>query len=320
MVTQEHLSLLAGASRAATREDWEKAAADVLRKSGRMKADDPDALVWQKLTRTTLDGVEVAPLGTPELVVGVPDPRASPARRRTPAAPRSPARGGLGRPRPPRRPRRRAGRGRRPRRPGERRHQPLAQPRPGRHRGRGPRRPCSRTCCSTSPRSCWTAPSDPVGAAQALVRPARRARASTPRPAPASAATRSAARCAAIDGDREARWSPRPRPGARRASTACWRSPSTAPPSTTSARPTPRSSATALAVGAAYLRILTERTGLDVDDRRATDRVPLRRDRRAVPDDRQAARGPPAVAPGARALRRRRRARPGAARRDAAGR
>jgi len=34
MVTQEHLSLLAGASRAATREDWEKAAADVLRKSG----------------------------------------------------------------------------------------------------------------------------------------------------------------------------------------------------------------------------------------------------------------------------------------------
>ena len=74
MVTQEHLSLLAGASRAATREDWEKAAADVLRKSGRMKADDPDALVWEKLTRITLDGIEVPPLGTPELVVGVPAP------------------------------------------------------------------------------------------------------------------------------------------------------------------------------------------------------------------------------------------------------
>ncbi len=74
MATQEHLSLLAGASRPHTREDWEKAAADVLRKSGRMKDDDPDALVWEKLTRITLDGIEVPPLGTPELVVGVPDP------------------------------------------------------------------------------------------------------------------------------------------------------------------------------------------------------------------------------------------------------
>ena len=69
----EHLSLLAGASTRYTREDWERAAADVLRKSGRMKADDPPARVWEKLTRITLDGIEVAPLGTPELVAGVPE-------------------------------------------------------------------------------------------------------------------------------------------------------------------------------------------------------------------------------------------------------
>jgi methylmalonyl-CoA mutase len=75
----EHLSLLADGrehDRASERARWEKAAADVLRKSGRMKADDPDALVWEKLTRTTLDGIEVPPLGTPETLEGVPDPGA----------------------------------------------------------------------------------------------------------------------------------------------------------------------------------------------------------------------------------------------------
>jgi methylmalonyl-CoA mutase len=70
---EQHLSLLAGASRSHRREDWEKAAADVLRKSGRMKDDDPDARVWEKLTRITLDGIEVAPLGIPELVAAVPE-------------------------------------------------------------------------------------------------------------------------------------------------------------------------------------------------------------------------------------------------------
>jgi methylmalonyl-CoA mutase len=49
-----------------TRGDWEKIAAAVLRKSGRLGADDPDSLVWDKLTRTTLDGIAVTPLGTPE--------------------------------------------------------------------------------------------------------------------------------------------------------------------------------------------------------------------------------------------------------------
>lgn len=51
-----------------TREDWERLAAGVLRKSGRIAEGDPDALVWEKLTRTTLDGIAITPLGTPELV------------------------------------------------------------------------------------------------------------------------------------------------------------------------------------------------------------------------------------------------------------
>ena len=52
---------------AATRADWEKAAAAVLRKSGRLREDQPDEAVWSALTRTTLDGVEITPLGTPAL-------------------------------------------------------------------------------------------------------------------------------------------------------------------------------------------------------------------------------------------------------------
>jgi methylmalonyl-CoA mutase len=51
-----------------TRADWEKLAAGVLRKSGRLTADDADDQVWKRLTRTTLDGISVSPLGTPELV------------------------------------------------------------------------------------------------------------------------------------------------------------------------------------------------------------------------------------------------------------
>ena len=51
-----------------TRADWEAATAAVLRKAKRMSDDDADALVWDKLTRTTLDGIAVAPLGTPDLL------------------------------------------------------------------------------------------------------------------------------------------------------------------------------------------------------------------------------------------------------------
>ncbi len=51
-----------------SRADWERETAKVLRKSKRMSDDDADDLVWQKLTRTTLDGIAVAPLGTPDLL------------------------------------------------------------------------------------------------------------------------------------------------------------------------------------------------------------------------------------------------------------
>lgn len=48
--------------------DWEKGAAAVLRKARRMTDEDPDDLVWKKLTRTTLDGIGVTPLGTRALL------------------------------------------------------------------------------------------------------------------------------------------------------------------------------------------------------------------------------------------------------------
>ncbi len=48
--------------------EWEAAAAAVLRKTRRMSEEDPDSLVWDRLTRTTLDGIGVTPLGTPDLL------------------------------------------------------------------------------------------------------------------------------------------------------------------------------------------------------------------------------------------------------------
>ena len=48
--------------------DWEAQAAAVLRKSKRLRDEDADSQVWQKLTRKTLDGIEVTPLGTQALV------------------------------------------------------------------------------------------------------------------------------------------------------------------------------------------------------------------------------------------------------------
>ncbi|MBW8751319.1 MAG: methylmalonyl-CoA mutase, partial [Propionibacteriales bacterium] len=63
--TQEAVALESPEDRH-TRADWEKIAAAVLRKSGRLGVDDPDSLVWDKLTRTTLDGIDVTPLGTPD--------------------------------------------------------------------------------------------------------------------------------------------------------------------------------------------------------------------------------------------------------------
>lgn len=54
---------LAGPEDAWSVSDWEAQAAAVLRKSRRLGEDDPDARVWDKLTRTTLDGIAVTPLG-----------------------------------------------------------------------------------------------------------------------------------------------------------------------------------------------------------------------------------------------------------------
>ena len=50
------------------REDWEKSAAAVLRKAGRLGDSDADADVWERLARRTLDGITISPLGTPQLV------------------------------------------------------------------------------------------------------------------------------------------------------------------------------------------------------------------------------------------------------------
>ena len=60
---QGSLALAAEQDRA-TQADWEKAAAAVLRKARRLTDEDDDALVWEKLARTTLDGIAVTPLGT----------------------------------------------------------------------------------------------------------------------------------------------------------------------------------------------------------------------------------------------------------------
>ncbi|MDN5744046.1 MAG: methylmalonyl-CoA mutase family protein [Nocardioidaceae bacterium] len=48
-----------------TRADWEAATAAVLRKTGKLTDDDADDKVWGKLTRQTLDGIDVTPLGLP---------------------------------------------------------------------------------------------------------------------------------------------------------------------------------------------------------------------------------------------------------------
>jgi methylmalonyl-CoA mutase len=68
---------LAGPDDDWSRADWEKAAAGVLRRMRRLSEDDPDDAVWGALTHTTYDGIEVPPLGTPDLVsrVAVPRPR-----------------------------------------------------------------------------------------------------------------------------------------------------------------------------------------------------------------------------------------------------
>ncbi|MDQ6935472.1 MAG: methylmalonyl-CoA mutase family protein [Actinomycetota bacterium] len=69
MTSAVHLSLAEGQDHDV--RDWERAAAAVLRKAGRLSEDEPDARVWDRLTLTTLDGIPVTPLGTPELIKGL---------------------------------------------------------------------------------------------------------------------------------------------------------------------------------------------------------------------------------------------------------
>ena len=57
-----------------SRDEWQKATAAVLRKSRRLADDASDSDVWDVLATTTLDGISVSPLGTPELSADLPDP------------------------------------------------------------------------------------------------------------------------------------------------------------------------------------------------------------------------------------------------------
>jgi methylmalonyl-CoA mutase len=56
-----------------SQDEWEKAAAAVLRKSRRLADDAPDSDVWGELATTTLDGISISPLGTPALSADLPD-------------------------------------------------------------------------------------------------------------------------------------------------------------------------------------------------------------------------------------------------------
>lgn len=78
MTSDARLSLAEGGQH--TREEWERAAAAVLRKARRLGDDAPDGEVWDVLAGTTLDGLRVPPLGTPELVADLPAPVRPPAR------------------------------------------------------------------------------------------------------------------------------------------------------------------------------------------------------------------------------------------------
>jgi methylmalonyl-CoA mutase len=78
MSTDAHLSLAEGLEHDVS--EWEKGAAAVLRKARRLTPEDPDEAAWAKLTRSTLDGIPISPLGTPHLVADLPDPVRPPAR------------------------------------------------------------------------------------------------------------------------------------------------------------------------------------------------------------------------------------------------
>jgi methylmalonyl-CoA mutase len=72
MTTPESVHVPLSDEQAFSAADWESATAGVLRKLHRLADDAPDAEVWSALTHTTLDGLAITPLGTPD--VEVPDP------------------------------------------------------------------------------------------------------------------------------------------------------------------------------------------------------------------------------------------------------
>jgi methylmalonyl-CoA mutase len=59
---------LAGAEERHERAEWEAAAAAVLRRARRLSDEDADTLVWDRLTQKTVDGIDITPLGTPDLL------------------------------------------------------------------------------------------------------------------------------------------------------------------------------------------------------------------------------------------------------------
>ena len=61
----------AGQVAPATEQDWLRAAAAVLRRSGRLPAEAPDAQVLSALTRKTLEGIAIPPLGTESAAAGL---------------------------------------------------------------------------------------------------------------------------------------------------------------------------------------------------------------------------------------------------------
>lgn len=64
-----------------SREAWESATAALLRRSGKLTESDPDAAAWDVLTRATLDGIAVPPIGTPDDAVVHAPPGAAPFTR-----------------------------------------------------------------------------------------------------------------------------------------------------------------------------------------------------------------------------------------------
>lgn len=84
MTSAETVARLQGTQPPATMAQWLDAAAAVLRKAGRLGPDDDPALAVDKLRRRTLEGLDVPPLGTPELTAELPptgDPGAAPFTR-----------------------------------------------------------------------------------------------------------------------------------------------------------------------------------------------------------------------------------------------